>query len=102
MTSVQSVWIEYEEEADQNSGERDFFNVVAVLNDGSSYALNVWTAAYLVECCARGAEFVLPPDLVVRSPDRVDLVRVINRLAEEHALPAHCQLPPRAGDVPRR
>jgi hypothetical protein len=89
---IESVWIEHEEEPDSSQPDRDFFNVVVTLRDGSRYALNVWSMSYVRERCEQSPPFILPPDLIVSSPDRLELLRVLTAIVEEDALPAHCKL----------
>lgn len=93
------LWIETEQgdPADKaNRPTENFCNIRFSLNDGRSYALNVWTYDFVqfakyewpydTEVSDRTELYVLPPDLFVERLDRATLENVVSKLIEKNDL----------------
>jgi hypothetical protein len=65
------LWLEFEYWAEIGDPEDDFFNMQVRVDDGRSYALNVWTYKYFEKACSEsreeniGGPYLCAPDLFV-------------------------------------
>lgn len=92
---VASLWLEFEHMAEPVD---DFANVLVDLDDGRSYALNVWTFAFAGTVADRPDEdptgelaqgYSRPPDLLVRELTRPLLEGAVAHLLANGGLPEH-------------
>jgi hypothetical protein len=84
------LWIEFEHYAAKPDDDPadDFFNMMITMSDGSQFALNIWTFAYLrrereeAEASGEslGGRYLLPPDLFVERLDRALLEEIVSDL----------------------
>lgn len=83
MNSVPAFQLSLEFELwDEFDREEDFFNMGVYLEDGSHYALNVWTHKYLGRAKEKDIQtgenlfgaYLIPPDLLIEKLDR-DLIQ---------------------------
>ena len=90
------LWLEFEHWVTEQHDDPcdDFFNAMITLEDGSEYALNVWTFKF-VERARRGCaddgecldgDYLLPPDLLVERLDRTLMENVVADLMKNDAL----------------
>ena len=96
-----SLWLEFEHTDD---AIEDFCNVGVNCSDGSAYAFNVWTFAF-VQALASGeiddetgaltVGYTPAPDLLVRSLTRGQITNAVAHLMANGGLPSRCRGPAR-------
>jgi hypothetical protein len=97
------LWLEFEEwvAKDGDDPEDDEFNMKVILDDGRTFALNVWTYQFLSRAIENaresgdclGGSYLPPPDLFVQRLDRSLLEAVVSDMIARDLLPAHCKVP---------
>jgi hypothetical protein len=89
-----TLWLEFEHWSDDDDPEDDFFNMKVTLEDGCSYALNVWTFKFFERVraldrstgdCLHGA-YLVTPDLLVERLDRLLMERIIADMLDNEGL----------------
>lgn len=79
------LWLEFELWKDESDLENDFFNMTVTLDDGRTYALNVWTFKFferardidrITDCCL-GGRYLVAPDLFVERFDRKLMEQIV-------------------------
>jgi hypothetical protein len=90
------LWLEFEHWMPQEDDdlENDCFNMKIQLDDGTTYALNVWTYTFLDKVHQidkqsgenLGGKYQLPPDLFVERLDRTELESTVADLIRNRTL----------------
>ena len=97
------LWLEFEhwESKPDDDLSNDFFNMTIELEDGSKYALNVWTFDFLNNArypwphkqgTGEKANYVLPPDLFIDRMERSLIEKIVSELIESDQLQSEWEI----------